>query len=149
MIPRVFQGATSLWSYKTGLMAALAVLGMSLSAQAQCQQGGGQRSGGQMSGGSMAGGGGLGGGSGTSSTLASTAMVQMETNAYLNNMQASHNMMMQQVHAHQNRQREAMIQASANRKRLAAEKAIQVAANKSKTKSSSAKSSAIELTQAN
>lgn len=148
MIPRVFQGATSLWSYKTGLMAALAVLGMSLSAQAQCQQGGGQRSGGQMSGGSMAGMGGMGGGSSTSSGQVSAAMAQMETNAYLNNMQASHNMMMQQVHAHQNRQREAMIQASANRKRLAAEKAIQVA-NKSKTKSSSAKSSAIELTQAN
>ncbi len=153
MITRGMQGVAEMWSLKTGLLAAVAVFGLTMSAQAQCSGGGQGGSGGQMSG-SMAGMGmgraGMGGmGNNNLTSQSSMIAAQMETAQYLNNMQASHNMMMQQIHQHHDRQREGMRQASANRKRIAAQKAIEIS-SKSKLKSSSSSSTkTIELTQAN
>jgi hypothetical protein len=134
---------------RTGLLAALAVFSLTLSAEAQCS-GGGQGGGGQMSGRAMAGMG-MGGnamGNNSFTSQNSLAAAQMENTLYLYNMQASHNNMMQQIHQHQMQQKEALRQASANRKRIAAEKALQ-ASNKAKTKTNSTNTKAIELTQSN
>ncbi|MDB5344144.1 MAG: hypothetical protein JWP89_2521 [Schlesneria sp.] len=152
MIARGMQGVADKWSLKTGLLAAVAVFGLTMSAQAQCSGGGQGGSSGQMSGRSMAGlgmgGTGMGGNSNFNSQP-SMAAAQMETAQYLNNMQASHNVMMQQIYQHQNQQKEALRQASANRKRIAAQKAIDIS-SKSKSKSSSSSSAkSIELTQSN
>jgi hypothetical protein len=152
MIARGMQGVADIWSLKTGLLAAVAVFGLTMSAQAQCSGGGQGGSSGQMSGRSMAGmgmgGAGMGGNSSFNSQP-SMAAAQMETAQYLNNMQASHNVMMQQIHQHHNQQKEALRQASANRKRIAAQKAIEIS-SKSKSKSGSSSSvKSIELTQAN
>ncbi len=154
MIARGMQGVADMWSLKTGLLAAVAVLGLTMSAQAQCSGGGQGGGSGQMSGRSV-GGMGLGGtgmgGMGNNNFNSQSSMIaaQMETAQYLNNMQASHNMMMQQIHQHQNRQRDAMRQASANRKRIAAQKATEIS-SKSKSKSSSSSSAkSIQLTQSN
>lgn len=150
MIPRGMREVADMWSLKTAVLAAVAVFGLTMSAQAQCPSGGQGGSGGQMSGRSTAGMGmgGAGMGSGSYSPQAAIVAAQIETAQYLYGIQASHNNMMQQVQQHNQRQLEGLRQASANRKRLAAQKAIEVS-SKAKSKSSSSSSKAIELTQSN
>jgi hypothetical protein len=151
MIARGMQGVANLWSIKTSLLATVAVFGLTMSVQAQCPNGGQGGSGGQMSGRSMAGMGMGMGGTGNNNFTAQPSIMaaQMETAQYLSGMQASHNIMMQQIYQHQLQQKEALRQASANRKRIAAQKAVEIS-SKSKSKSGSGSSSkSIELTQAN
>ena len=150
MIPRGMREVADIWSLKTALLAAVAVFGLTMSAQAQCSGGGQGGAGGQMSGRSMAGMGMGGTGMGNSSYTSQPSIVaaQMETAQYLYGMQASHNNMMQQIHQQQMQQKEALRQASANRKRIASQKAIEVS-SKAKSKSGSSSSKSIELTQAN
>lgn len=141
MVPRMFQSSAGLWSLKTGLMAAVALLGATASCHAQCSGGGG---GGGGRGGA-GGGTGAGGTSAVSQAVAATQSIQYSqaasqaaANQYVAGLQAQHTMMLQQIHQRQFQQLMATRAAHQKKKRSLDEGTVQVSL---KTKSKTAKSS--------
>lgn len=143
MVPLIFQSSAGLWSLKTGLLAAVAVLGIAASSHAQCSGGGG--GGGGVGRGGGGGGTGAGGSSAVSQAVAATQSIQYSqaasqaaANQYVAGLHAQHNMMLQQIHQRQFQQLMATRAAHAKKKRSLEEGTVQVSLkNKSKVAKSS------------
>ncbi len=142
MVPRMFQSSAGLWSLRTGLLAAVAVLGVAGTSLAQCSGGGGGGGGGRGGGG---GGTGAGGTSGVSQAVGATQSIQFQqaasqaaANQYVAGLHAQHNMMLQQIHQRQFQQLMATRAAHQKKKRTLEEGTVQVSL---KTKPKTAKSS--------
>lgn len=140
MVPRMFQSSAGLWSLKTGLLAAVAVLAVATSSHAQCSGGGG--GGGGRGGGG--GGTGAGGSSAVSQAVAATQSIQYSqaasqaaANQYVAGLHAQHNMMLQQMHQRQFQQLMATRAAHQKKKRSLEEGTVQVSLKSKKATKSS------------
>lgn len=142
MVPRMFRSSAGLWSLKTGLLAAVAILAVAATSHAQCSSGGGGGGGGGRGGGS--GGTGAGSASGVSQAVAATQSIQYQqaasqaaANQYVAGLHAQHNMMLQQIHQRQFQQLMATRAAHQKKKRSLEEGTVQVSLKSKKTAKSS------------
>lgn len=132
MIPR-FNRSGGWWKLQTGLLAAVAVLGLAASSHACGNSGGGSQGRGGGSGGRGGGAGGVGQVAGGVTSAQSAAVAysnqaqfQNASNQYVAGMQAQHSRMLQQIHQRQAQQLAAIRQSHLNKKNTATSRPVSV-----------------------